>query len=160
MAELPRENRLLARTSSSNAQASNGTRTPTTDELTKAKFKSLKQSLVQTGEKMKQSLKKGIESLGVDEDFDHDPSNPTDSPMITPNTAASLGEQKFDLPNGAPPPSTSPEELKAMEASRSEKFAKLLEDPEVDLAKIRKLCWSSIPAQHRPLYWPVLIVSF
>jgi hypothetical protein len=39
-----------------------------------------------------------------------------------------------------------------------DKFIKFLEEPEVDILKIRKMCWSGIPAQHRATYWLLLIV--
>eukprot|EP00475_Leptophrys_vorax_P033399 TRINITY_DN5240_c0_g1_i4.p1 TRINITY_DN5240_c0_g1~~TRINITY_DN5240_c0_g1_i4.p1 ORF type:complete len:375 (-),score=90.66 TRINITY_DN5240_c0_g1_i4:373-1497(-) len=156
----------------SGADTPNHDRTGSSDMSdAKAKLKALKQSLVQTGEKMKQSIKKGLESLAADEDFDHDPSENIDSPpaVLTPvngggSTGSAMEDAKFErmnssggVPTLTPKKSFNSEDAKILETIRAERFSKLIEETDVDMTKIRKLCWSSIPAQHRPLYWPVLL---
>jgi hypothetical protein len=51
------------------------------------------------------------------------------------------------------------EESKIQESVKIEKFIKFLEEPDVDLTRTRTLCWNAVPASHRYLYWPILLVS-
>jgi hypothetical protein len=39
-----------------------------------------------------------------------------------------------------------------------DRFKRFLDESDMEMFKIRKLCWSGIPAQHRAIYWCLLIV--
>jgi hypothetical protein len=85
-------------------------------------------------------------------------------------TSPALDELKLTNASPQPSPSTpksasktsSVEDLnEASKLAQLEKFTKVLEDSsDVDLVKMRKLCWHSIPAKFRPVFWPMLLVSF
>ncbi len=45
-------------------------------------------------------------------------------------------------------------------ASKLERFKSLLAQPDVDIDELRKLSWSGIPSEVRPLVWKILVVCF
>jgi hypothetical protein len=81
--------------------------------------------------------------------------NASTSPKATPSTAQTTPQKHFTSRNSNLEMGI--DEDYNITASKLERFRSLLAQPDVDIDELRKLSWSGIPSEVRPLVWKILV---